>query len=228
MLKLLAGDSGSPVKGQILFQKMAFLVLQNFPKFLQEADFKAHKFGPYSSSLDESLKELIYQNDIDATKKDGYTINERGKDLLQSFEASIDHDVHLKELNQTIDEIKNDFQGFTADEMLAFIYKEYPGYIDQSVKAKELDYPKLFSQLYKRDLLGVSKIAELLGWSTDDAYQFLKENTGHVASSLTVKIFDAVILINIIDECSFPDILRFMVIQSTIQIMDSPRSEYRG
>jgi uncharacterized protein YwgA len=183
VLKLLAGDSDSPVKGQILFQKMAFLVLQNFPRLLQEADFKAHRFGPYSSSLDESLKELVYQNDVAESKKDGYSINEKGKELLHSIEASIDHDEHLKEINQTIDEIKSDFQGFTADEMLAFIYKVYPDYIDQSVKAKELDYPKMFSQLYERDLLGVSKIAELLGWSTDDTYQFLKERTGHVASS---------------------------------------------
>jgi hypothetical protein len=48
------------------------------------------------------------------------------------------------------------------------------------VKAKDLHYEKLFAQLYERDLLGVSKIAELMGWSVDYAYQYLHAKASHV------------------------------------------------
>jgi hypothetical protein len=180
VLKILAGDSGSPINGHVLFQKIAFLVLQNFPQLLQEADFKPHKLGPYSASLDESLKELAYLANVKDDKQSGLAITPEGKELLENLDASIDHIDHVGEFNRVIDEIKGDFQGFSPNEMLAFIYKAYPGYIDQSIKAKDLRYEKLFAQLYERDLLGVSKIAELMGWTIDYAIQFLNARAGHV------------------------------------------------
>ncbi len=79
-----------------------------------------------------------------------------------------------------VDEIKGDFQGFSPNEMLASIYKVYPGYIDHSVKAKDLHYEQLFTQLYDRDLLGVFKIAELMGLTIDYAHQYLNARAGHV------------------------------------------------
>ncbi len=180
VLKLLAGDSGSSIKGHVLFQKIAFLVLQNFPQLLQEADFKPHKLGPYSASLDESVKELAYQANIIDDKRSGLAITQEGREFLEGLELPIEHTEHVEELNRVIDEIKGDFQGFSPDEMLAFIYKAYPGFIDQSVKAKDLHYEKLFAHLYERDLLGVSKIAELMGWSVDYAYQYLHAKASHV------------------------------------------------
>jgi hypothetical protein len=180
VLKVLAGGSGSPIKGHVLFQKIAFLVLQNFPHFFQEADFKPHKLGPYSASLDESVKELAYQANIKDDKRSGLAITQEGREFLESLESSVDHTEHVGEFNRVIDEIKGDFQGFTPDEMLAFIYKAYPGYIDQLVKAKDLHYEKLFAHLYERDLLGVSKIAELMGWTIDYAYQYLNARASHV------------------------------------------------
>jgi hypothetical protein len=180
VLKILAGDSGSPIHGHVLFQKIAFLVLQNFPQLLQEADYKPHKLGPYSASLDESVKELLYLSEIKDDKSAGLSITSAGKALLDNLESSIEHVEHVEELNRVIDDIKGDFQGFTYNEMLAFIYKSYPGYIDQSVKAKDLHYEKLFTQLYERDLLGVSKIAELMDWTIDYAYKYLNARIGTV------------------------------------------------
>ncbi len=135
VLKLLAGVSGSPINGHVLFQKIAFLVLQNFPHLFQEADFKPHKLGPYSASLDESVKELAYLEDIKDDKRSGLAITPGGKERLETLESTIDHPEHVGEFKRIIDEIKGDFQGFSPDEMLAFIFKAYPNYIDQSVKA---------------------------------------------------------------------------------------------
>jgi uncharacterized protein YwgA len=180
VLKLLSGDSASPILGHVLFQKIAFLVLQNFPQLLQEADFKPHKLGPYSASLDESVKELAYQADIEDGKRSGLTITAKGKELLENLESFFDHAEHVEAFNRVIDDIKSDFHDFSPNEMLAFIYKTYPAYIDQSIKANDLPYEKLFAQLYERDLLGVSKIAELMGWTIDRAYQYLNARSSHV------------------------------------------------
>ena len=85
--------------------------------------------------------------------------------------------IYKELIEKAIENIKEDFINFNSDEMLAFIYKSYPGYISDSIVADEMDYEKIFIELYEKGELGVSKIAELMGWEFQEAYDFIKKNT---------------------------------------------------
>ena len=113
------------------------------------------------------------------------SITEDGKKLLHSFEEELQLNEPTKEetkkkLEDLISNIKDDFKAFSSDQMLAFIFKSFPDFINDSIKADSLDYEKLFLELYERGLLGISKIAELMGWPLDKAYDFIQEQSGRI------------------------------------------------
>ena len=40
-----------------------------------------------------------------------------------------------------------------------------------------MNYEKIFLELYDKGELGISKIAELMGWEFQEAYDFIRKNT---------------------------------------------------
>jgi len=78
VLKILNGLNAKPIDGKIKFQKIAFLVLRNFEEIFEFFDFKPHKFGPYSESLDYAL-EVIKNNEEAGIEKDTIKITKNGK-----------------------------------------------------------------------------------------------------------------------------------------------------
>jgi uncharacterized protein YwgA len=178
-LAILNARDHEPIKHKILFQKIAFLSLRNFEKLFQLADFKAHKFGPYSPSLNITSEELALTNKIIIDKEVGYQININGTlKLLHVFSNLLDLEdlKKYKKLEEVVNNVKEDFNDFTVNQMLAFIYKSFPEYIEPSIKAEELNYEALFLEMYEEGKIGISKIAELMNWSFDKAYEFIKKN----------------------------------------------------
>ena len=179
ILKLLNVNEASPINGKIHAQKLLFLIIQNFDKLQEELDYKAHKLGPYSAALETGLEELRYMGDIVLKKKEEIKITEKGKNILDEIEEkqfqNSENENVVANLVEVMEDIKDEFNEFSTNEMLAFIYKSYPEYISNSVKADQLDYEKIFLGLYERGLLGISKIAELMDWSYDDAYKFVHQ-----------------------------------------------------
>jgi len=180
VLKILNGLNAKPIDGKIKFQKIAFLVLRNFEEIFEFFDFKAHKFGPYSESLDYALEEVKNKEEAQI-EKDAIKITENGKNVLNELESITELSEKEKKnkelIEKAIENIKEDFINFTSNEMLAFIYKSYPDYIDDSIVADKMNYEKIFLELYDKGELGISKIAELMGWEFQEAYDFIKKNT---------------------------------------------------
>ena len=180
VLKILNGLNSKPIDGKILFQKIAFLVLRNFEERFEFFDFKPHKFGPYSESLDYALEEIKNKEEA-GIEKGTIKITENGKIKLNELESITELSEKEKKnkelIEKAIENIKEDFINFTCDEMLAFIYKSYPDYIGDSNVADKMDYEKIFLELYDKGELGISKIAELMGWEFQEAYDFIKKNT---------------------------------------------------
>ncbi|MFO8019986.1 MAG: hypothetical protein R6U96_15280 [Promethearchaeia archaeon] len=85
-----------------------------------------------------------------------------------------------QKLERVMENIKQDFNEFTTDEILAFIYKSFPEYVEPSIKADKLNYKKIFLKMYEEGKIGISKIAELMGWSYERAYEFVKQNAKKV------------------------------------------------
>ncbi len=180
VLKLLNGLDSEPIDGKIKFQKIAFLVLKNFKDIFELFDFKPHRFGPYSESLDYTLEET---NNMEEShiERDYIEITTQGKEKLNELDSAIEFSEKEKKnknlIEKTIDSIKEDFINFNSEEILAFIYKSYPEYISDSIKAESIDYEKVFLDLYNKGEIGISKIAELMGWELQKAYDFIKQKT---------------------------------------------------
>jgi len=187
ILKILSANNRKPINGRILLQKIAFLIAQNFPNLIDELDFKPHKFGPYSEIIETAITELSFLEEIKgADKKRGGNlyITDRGYDSIKGFEnIGVNNQKFaefLVQLDFITESIKNDFKDFNTDEMLAFIYKSYPEYISDSIKAERLDYEAIFINLYERGLLGISKIAELMGWTYEEAMDHIIKKIGRL------------------------------------------------
>ncbi|MBA7563436.1 hypothetical protein ES708_05094 [subsurface metagenome] len=180
VLKILNGLNSKPIDGNIKFQKIAFLVLRNFEEIFGFFDFKPHKFGPYSESLDYALEEIKNKEEA-GIEKDTIKITENGKKKLNELESITELSEKEKKnkelIEKAIENIKEDFINFTSNEMLAFIYKSEPDYIGDSIVADKMDYEKIFLELYDKGELGISKIAELMGWEFQEAYDFIRKNT---------------------------------------------------
>ncbi len=180
VLKILNGLNSDPIDGKVKFQKIAFLVLRNFEEIFEFFDFKAHRFGPYSESLDYALEETKNREET-LMEKEAIGITESGKKKLNELDSIIElsqKEKYNKELiEKAINNIKDDFKNFTSDEILAFIYKGFPDYISDSIVADKIDYEKIYLELYEKGELGISKIAELMGWEFQKAYDFIKNNT---------------------------------------------------
>ena len=185
VLKLLDANNAEPVGGRIIFQKLLFLILKNFDNWFEDADFIPHLYGPFSASLDHALEDLESIKSVQEIPKKEINITEEGKNLLYAYDNELQlNDVSKEETKQKLEDlisgIKDDFKDFSSNEMLAFIYKSYPAFIDDSIVADSLDYEKIFLDLYERGMLGISKIAELMGWPVDKAYDFIQEQAGRI------------------------------------------------
>ncbi|MHA1821360.1 MAG: hypothetical protein ACTSVC_12870 [Promethearchaeota archaeon] len=178
ILKLLEIKKKIPIKGKIHFQKSLFLILRNFPPLFEEAHFIKDKFGPYSEALENTLQELIRMGKVEIDK--GNIVLKKDKDILRILESKekiIENKNALKEFEEMISNIKNWQNGINTDEFLAFIYKYSPEYIENSIKADELNYEELLYNLYLKEKISISKFAELLGWSIEEAYEFIKKKS---------------------------------------------------
>jgi uncharacterized protein YwgA len=179
ILEILHARNAEPIRNKTVLQKIAFLSLRNFNFFFQLADFKAHKFGPFSPSISKALEQLRRTNDIRVNKGVGHQISEKGKNYLNNFHKKLNDKESLeldKKLERVISNVKEDFNNFTVNQMLAFIYKSYPKYIDPSIKANQLNYENIFLKMYEEGKIGISKIAELMKWPLNKTYEFIKKN----------------------------------------------------
>lgn len=183
ILELLHSGNDEPIRRKILFQKIAFLALRNFNNFFRLADFKPHKFGPYSAPLENISSQLAKIGEIHINQNGEYKITEEGKKYLNKLHNQLQDEESQRidqKLERVIDNIKQDFNEFTTDEILAFIYKSFPEYVEPSIIADKLNYKKIFLKMYEEGKIGISKIAELMNWSYEQAYEFVKRNAKKV------------------------------------------------
>ena len=127
-----------------------------------------------------TAEQLIKLGDVQINENKELTITDKGIELLEEFHRTLktkDERDQNKEFRNAIENIKDYFNDFTTDEMLAFIYKSFPNYVEYSIRKEKLDYIKIFLNLYEKGKLGISKIAELMGCSYDEAYDLIKKNT---------------------------------------------------
>src|SRR5271157_3944674 len=58
LLETLKASNAEPIRGKVLFQKILFMFLQNYPNWYSLADFRPHILGPYSEPVHITLEDL--------------------------------------------------------------------------------------------------------------------------------------------------------------------------
>jgi len=180
VLETLNANKQRPIKQKIIFQKIIFLTLKNFLELFNIADFKAHILGPYSPSIAKTTEQLIKIGNLKKNELNEFEITEAGiKELQILYKKTIENEdlQKIKNFEEVVDHIKELFIDFSTEEMLAFIYKSYPEFIESSIKADQINYEDIFIELYRKGKLSVSKIAELMNLSLEMAYNLIKKKT---------------------------------------------------
>lgn len=180
VLQTLDVCGGQPIRGKVLFQKIVFLGLQDYPKLLERMNFQKHILGPYSFAMDTAERELEVRTLLDKSKNE-FSISSEGHDVVEQYAQKFcENPAYVREFREALAGIKADFGEFRRDEILAFVYKKFPRYTENSVEAENLDYEAIFVRMYREGKVGVKLVTELLGTGIEDVYDLIKKHQYHI------------------------------------------------
>lgn len=130
---LLYSDSMSGVVGRIRFITYIFLTLKHFDlEAFEAADFYPHYFGPNSEFAKRTVIEMLERNDIEINlnrqfQDVEFKLSEIGKRKALDIIKGMDQSVFNK-----ISGIKRYNNEISLEELLRYIYMDYPEYASKS------------------------------------------------------------------------------------------------
>lgn len=167
MLFLFNSLNGKPIKNKVNIMKMLFFISLNVPSLENEFNFEADNYGPSSDVVERNLESLHQENFLKQDKR-GYQLNDLGKEYLNSRNfADVDFDL--------IDDMKNLFDGLTADEVCALTYFTFPETTSESVILDRIikNRKKLALKLYEKNKISAEKASEIAGISMMELFELL-------------------------------------------------------
>ncbi len=172
ILLLLDANDGEPVKGKTWLQKEMFLLVHNTKKdeIIQKAQFEPHHYGPYSETIDAELDGLRIMGLVEINRT--ISIKPKGRRL-----ASKIREIVSDEFLELVEEIKENLNDLSEDELLAYIYFSFPHLITESrvldrIKRKR---DRVAVSLYKKGKVSLSKAAHIAGMSVGNFIELLKK-----------------------------------------------------
>jgi uncharacterized protein YwgA len=130
LLALLHANNQSPIKGNIMLMKQAFIIVKEIaPNILQEVDFFAYKWGPYSDDVAEVLTYFLEKGlmKISSGRKKSITLSSHGKKVAAQAYLRIS-----PEMVEDIENLKKTTEEVGLKRFLEFIYVNYPIYSSRS------------------------------------------------------------------------------------------------
>lgn len=132
ILLLLHGDDSFPIEGMTRFEKLVFLtqkeVLEQLDEIKLKFNFEPDRFGPLATEL---YDEIDFLKSVDMVKEESpnrFTITEKGKRFVGD---KISQRVHEK-LRTDIESIKNQHGKEKLDDLLKYVYSNFPYYTVKS------------------------------------------------------------------------------------------------
>lgn len=170
MLLLFNSLNAKPIKNKVNLMKMLFFISLNVPSLENEYNFEPDNYGPSSDVVERNLEFLDQENFL-KKDKNGYQINNLGKEYLNSR--------NFNNINfELIDDMKNLFDGLTVDEVCALTYFTFPKTTSESVILERIikNRKKLALKLYAKNKISVEKASEIAGISMAELYELLSKN----------------------------------------------------
>lgn len=138
-LSLLAAIGDSSIEGRTRLQKLLFLIQKqaesdNEVEFEQSYEFIAYDYGPFSKEIYDDIERLSRRGLIeedpqrldDGVIKYNYKLTEKGKAI--AAERGL-----LENLPDVFNNIISEFADEELDEIIDYVYSEYPEYAENSV-----------------------------------------------------------------------------------------------
>ncbi len=127
------------VRGKTRLQKLLFLLTSKF-NLKNNLNFQPNRYGPFSSNLNEEIKNLMDQGLIKETndresKELGYlyTINDQKQEEINKKIAKMDSSVINK-----LHEIVEEFGKMPLNKLLKYVYQRYPEFTTKSLWRGEI------------------------------------------------------------------------------------------
>ena len=131
MLYCMKGE----IRGRTRFQKLVFLTKEKLKEENQDIDIQFTKlyYGPFSRDLTDSLKMQSKEGTVVEVLEESpcggqifiYKLTPSGKSFV---EGAVQKGLIAKEVRRKIKTVAKDFGGEPLDELISFVYKEYPEY----------------------------------------------------------------------------------------------------
>jgi len=170
ILHLLHAGGNSAVRGDVIFQKELFLIGGYIERIGDDADFVPHIFGPYSEAAEVALDELVSLGLV-RRSEGGYTLTPDGVRVWEKV-----HSAFLDDESGAIEDFKAFLNDLSVDEVLLFVYVNYPEYTHESPRLHDILRMRapLSASLYRKGKVSLEKAAFLAGMNMESYLDYLK------------------------------------------------------
>jgi len=164
LLYLLYAKDREPIRGDLWLQKEMFLI-EKISEIRDRYYFLEHFKGPFSEDLIGDVNYLISLNLVEKTGRNVYKITNKGINLIESL---MNKNILVKLLDKrTLDaaeEVKELLNDLNNEELLGYIYFNYPETTYRSEELEKINKRKLqiVLSLYRKGKISLSRAAELL------------------------------------------------------------------
>ena len=171
LMILLVGADDVPIKGQLKFQKIMYLLADRIEKNREQSNYESDMLGPYSEVVDE---EYQYLKIVGVFTANPYLISlsPEGKKIAEQLKKK-----EKPQVMELIHDYKEFLNNMTSDELLCFMYSAYPDMTSESVKYQQLlpIMEDTILKLVKKKKISAERAAELLNKKYDYIIKCMKE-----------------------------------------------------
>ena len=158
------GRTAEPIRGKTWLQKEMYVISRNVPPLRKEMAYDNFRYGSFSETLEEMKDQYQISKYVDSSGG-MISLTQKGEKLASEIWQVIGN-----ETKKLIQDIKEEFNDMTEDELLLFMYVTYPDTAENSdVKERILkDRIPLSISLLKKGKVSLQKAAELGGITVDE------------------------------------------------------------
>lgn len=159
-----SGRTSEPIRGKTWLQKEMYVISRNIPLLLDEMSYDSFRYGSFSETVEEIKDQYQISNYVESPKG-MIQLTPKGEKLALSIWQTID-----PETRKLVQDVKEEFNDMTEDELLLFMYATYPDTAESSdVKDRIMRerFP-LSVSLLKKGKVSLQKAAELAGMNIID------------------------------------------------------------
>jgi predicted HTH domain antitoxin len=160
----VCGRISEPVRGKTWLQKEMYVISRNIPLLHDELAYDTFRYGSFSETVEEIKDQYQISNYVESPKG-MIRLTLKGEKLASCIWQTIS-----PQTRKLVQDVKEEFNDMTEDELLLFMYVTYPDTAEVSdVKDRIMKerFP-LSVSLLKKGKVSLQKAAELAGMNVEE------------------------------------------------------------